>query len=399
MLRRAITHKLHSLATTFPVISITGPRQSGKTTLAKAVFPEHVYVSLEDPNEYDAAVYDPKGYLRRFSGGVILDEVQRTPLLLSCIQGIVDNNLGMGRFVLTGSQQFHLMNKVTQTLAGRTALVNLYPFSLDELLERTPFDPWQAFADIVPHSPPPVFTLEEIMLKGLYPPLHDRGGDPQDWYGAYYRTYIERDLRSLINIGNLNAFQRFVRLCAGRSGQLLNLSSLAQDAGISHTTARSWISALEAAFIVHLLPPHFANFSKRIVKTPKLYFFDSGLLCYLLRIRTQIDLMTHAMRGAIFETFVVSEFFKAFAQRGEIPPLYFWRDQTGHEVDLVIDLGNQIFPVEIKSGETVDASFFKGLKYYNSLMKSGKEQGLLIYGGTSLYDRQNYSVCPWYLIP
>ncbi|OGQ98930.1 MAG: AAA family ATPase [Deltaproteobacteria bacterium RIFOXYD12_FULL_55_16] len=397
MIKRTLADKLITLAHHFPVLSITGPRQSGKTTLAQAVFKDHQYVSLEDPNEHEAALADPKGFLRRFADGVVLDEVQRAPVLLSCIQGIVDAEKKPGRFVLTGSQQFHLMAKVTQTLAGRTALVNLFPFSLDELLGREPADPWRIALAEPPAHAAPDFSLEEIILKGMYPPVHDRGAEPQDWYASYYRTYIERDVRELVNIGNLDAFQRFVRLCAGRSGQLLNLSSLAQDAGISHTTARNWLSVLEAGFIVQQLSPHFSNFAKRIIKTPKLYFLDTGLLCYLLRIRNPFELMTHSMRGAIFETFVVAEFIKAFSHRGDTPPLYFWRDQGGHEVDLVIDLGERLFPIEIKSGETITPSYFKGLEFFCGLGKPATTNGMLVHGGSTAYQRGPFRICPWYL--
>jgi hypothetical protein len=287
------------------------------------------------------------------------------------------------------------MEKVTQTLAGRTALVNLLPFSLDELLCRTSTDPWR-LDEMPPQTVQPSFTLEEIIFKGLYPRIHDKGLEPHDWLSAYYRTYVERDVRDLANIGNLETFQRFVRLCAGRSGQLLNLSSLALDAGISHTTARNWISILQAGFIIHLLPPHFANFSKRIVKTPKLYFLDTGLLCYLLRIRESEELVTHAMKGHIFETFVLTELYKAFAHRGETPPLYFWRDKTGHEVDVVIDTGSRLIPIEIKSSETVGRSLFDGLKYYISLGSPVSETGVLIHGGNGLYQREQFLVRPWF---
>lgn len=395
MFKRTISDRLVALAGQFPVVSITGPRQSGKTTLAKSLFGAHSYISLEDPSEREFAVTDPKGFLRRFGGGVILDEIQRAPALLSYIQGIVDSADLAGQFILTGSQQFHLMEKVTQTLAGRTALVNLLPLSLDELLGRETPTPWRLDEPPVPAAQP-AFSLEEIMFKGLYPRIHDKELEPHDWLSAYYRTYVERDVRELSNIGNLEVFQRFVRLCAGRSGQLLNLSSLALDAGISHTTARSWLSILQAGFIIHLLPPHFANFSKRIVKTPKLYFLDTGLLCYLLRIREPAELVTHAMKGHIFETFVLAELYKAFTHRGETPPLYFWRDQTGHEVDVVIDTGSRLIPVETKSSETVDSSLFSGLRYYSSLGSPASVTGVLIHGGTELYRRENCLVRPWF---
>jgi uncharacterized protein len=395
VIKRTLSRKLVDLARQFPVVSITGPRQSGKTTLTRMVFEDYDYVSLEDPSEREFAHSDPKGFLRRFADGIILDEIQRAPDLLSYIQGIVDRDGSPGKFILTGSQQFHLMDKVSQTLAGRTAIVYLLPFSLDELMGETPSDPWKMNA--LPNKrKKPSFSLEEILYKGLYPRIHDKKLEAQDWLSAYYRTYVERDVRDVANIGNLETFQRFVRLCTGRSGQLLNHSSLAADCGISHTTARHWISILQAGFIIQLLPPHHENFSKRILKSPKLYFLDSGLLCYLLRVRDPADIPTHAMKGAIFETFVVSEFYKAFAHRGEIPPLFFWRDRTGHEVDVIIDTGKKLIPIEIKSGETISSSSFDGLRYFTSLGSPASQTGVLIHGGEARYQRENFVVRPWY---
>ena len=395
MFKRTLTSKLFDLAKKFPVVSIMGPRQSGKTTLSKKVFNDYDYVSLEEPDEREFALADPKGFLRRFPAGIILDEIQKTPDLLSYIQGIVDREDIPGRFILTGSQQFYVMEKVSQTLAGRTAIVYLLPLSISELLGQPAPDPYEI--DMIPEKKKrPEFNLEDILYKGFYPRIHDRGLEPHDWLSAYYRTYVERDVRDVANIGNLEAFQRFVRLCAGRAGQLLNFSSLAADCGISHTTARHWVSILQAGFIIHLLTPHHANFSKRIIKSPKIYFLDTGLLCYLLRIREPEDIPVHPMKGAIFETFVFSEIYKAFAHSGEQPPLYFWRDRTGHEVDIVIDTGKRLIPVEIKSAETIDISFFEWLKYYISLGAPVSKTGVLVHGGDALYQRGSFVIRPWF---
>lgn len=395
MLKRTIHDRVVSLASQFPVLLIAGPRQSGKTTLAKMAFPGHEYANLEKPDVRERAIGDPNGFLAGFDGGVILDEIQRAPELLSYIQVIVDAGDRPGRFILTGSQQLHMMRDVSQTLAGRAALVTLLPFSLDEICITTPGDPWNL--ELPPAAvSPPSFSLNEILFKGLYPRIHDKGLDPQDWLAAYYQTYVERDARELTNIGDLDTFSRFVGLCAGRSGQLLNMSSLAADAGISHTTAKSWISILQAGFVVHLLQPHYANFRKRLVKAPKLYFFDTGLLCYLLRIRSPEDLELHPLRGHVFETFVVAELYKAFANRGERPPLYFWRDQSGHEVDVVIDTGSRLVPVEIKSGRTVVADTMAGLKYFLGLGAPSATSGVLIHGGDESYSRGDVHVRPWF---
>ncbi|MCX6543801.1 MAG: ATP-binding protein [Acidobacteria bacterium] len=396
MKRRALTPKLRILASSFPAVYVGGPRQSGKTTLARAAFPSHAYVSLEDPDEREFARTDPRGFLARFPAGAVLDEVQRAPTLFSYLQGIIDENRRPGRFILTGSQQFLLMRSVSQTLAGRIAIVTLPPFSLAELREVSQLNAIH-FDQVKPNRTTPRFNLDWILRQGLYPAVHETGSDAVDWMASYYRTYVERDVRELLAVGDIELFGRFVRLCAGRSGQLLNLSSLGSDAGVAQPTARRWLSVLVASGLVHLLQPHHANFSKRLIKSPKLYFLDSGFLCYLLRITRDADVATHPLRGAIFETFVVSELVKVFAAIGREPPLFFWRDQTGHEVDLVIDLGGRLIPVEIKSGTTIARDFFAGLGYWLDLSRSSRKRGVLVYGGgEEPHLRDGHVVRPWF---
>jgi predicted AAA+ superfamily ATPase len=393
---RAITAKLRALASRFRAVYLGGPRQSGKTTLARATFPALPYVSLEDPDEREFAATDPRGFLARFPAGAVLDEVQRVPTILSYLQRVIDDSRTPGRFVLTGSQQFLLMRGVSQSLAGRVAVVTLPPFSLAELTEVPWFDPAR-LDTIRPGRVLPSFTLEWLLRQGLFPAVHDTGADAFDWMASYYRTYVERDVRELLAIGDLEAFGRFVRLCAGRTGQLLNLSSLGSDAGVTHTTARRWLSVLVTSGLVYLLQPHHANFSKRLIKSPKLYLLDSGLLCYLLRIARDADVATHPLRGAIFETFVVSELFKGFAASGQEPPLYFWRDQSGHEVDVIIDLGSRLVPVEVKSGRTVAGDFFAGLEYWLGLPGNAEKQGVLVHGGDDQpHRRRGHTVRPWF---
>ncbi len=345
MVDRLLRPTLLGLARRHPVVTITGPRQSGKSTLCRDAFPRKPYVSLEPPDQRDLARHDPRAFLARFPRGAVIDEVQRAPELLSYVQEAVDRDPAPGRFILTGSQQLGLIEAVTQTLAGRTALLQLLPLNLSEI---------QRF----PKAPAGLWTL---VWTGGYPRIYDRKLPADEWLSSYASTYVERDVRQLVNVGDLLAFQTFVRLCAGRVGQLVNLSALGADAGITHMTARAWLSVLEASFIAFRLPPLHRNLTKRLVKTPKLYFYDTGLLCWALGIRSADQLDTHPLRGAIFECWVVAEILKHHTHRGLTPRLSFFRDQKGHECDLVLEQGDRLTAVEIKSGQTVAADVFAAL--------------------------------------
>lgn len=366
----------------YPVLVVTGPRQSGKSTLVRHAFPQHRYVSLEDLDQREFAETDPRGFLNQFNEGAILDEAQRCPALFSYIQTRVDERQQPGEFILTGSQQFGLLSGITQSLAGRAALLTLLPMTYGELL----------------HAGKIGKNVDKILFDGAYPPIFDRGLEPRPWHGNYVRTYLERDVRQLIKVQDLGTFQRFLKLCAGRTGQLLNLSSLANDGGITHNTAKAWISVLEASYIVHLLPPHHQNFNKRLVKTPKLYFLDTGLATWLLGIQNSDQLTTHAQRGALFETWVISELLKARYNAGETSNLYFWRDRSGHEVDLLIDHGNSLSPMEIKSGQTINKDYFKGLEFWKNLAGDNAGKAWLVYGGDSRQMRSDVTVLPWHEI-
>ncbi len=379
MFHRSAQETLSRLARGFPVLALTGPRQSGKTTLAKMAFPDKPYLSLEDPDIRTLAESDPRGLLAQFPEGAILDEAQRAPDLLSYLQTRVDVDSRPGAWVLTGSQQLGLFSRITQSLAGRVGMVQLLPFALSEL-------------DEVGRLPG---TLDEMLVRGCYPPLYDRDLSPGDWLASYVDTYLERDVRQLINIRDLSAFQRFLRLCAGRVGQLLSLNGLAMDCGITHHTAAAWLSVLEASYIVFRLRPHHQNFHKRLIKTPKLYFCDTGLAAWLLGIREAPQMAFHAQRGSLFENLAVGEFLKGRHNRGLPPDLHFWRDSQGLEVDLLVETAGAFQPVEIKSGQTVVPDFFHGLSRWSALSGQADRPGMLVYGGEQSLKKGSITIVPW----
>lgn len=364
MFKRTLTEKITSLAQKFQVITLTGPRQSGKTTLVKAAFPSLPYVSLEEPDIRQIALTDPRGFLANYPAGAILDEVQHTPELFSYIQSLVDNNPEI-QFILTGSSNFLLMEKISQTLAGRTAILHLLPFSIAELAPNVPtFE-----------------RYESLIFNGQYPRIYDRSLAPTDFYPSYIQTYVEKDVRLIKNIGDINSFIRFVQLCAGRTGQLLNYTSLASDAGISPNTAKAWLSILESSYIVYRLQPYHRNFNKRLVKSPKLYFYDTGVACSLLGIRDEDQVSLHYMKGALFENLIINEFIKTDIHRGKRSKAYFWQDSQGKEIDCLLIEGEKALPIEIKSGKTMSDSYFANLKYWRELAQMPEDWGYVVYGG------------------
>lgn len=400
MIKRQLQSVLEDSVKYFPILSLTGPRQSGKTTLVKATFPKAHYVSLEDPANRTLAMEDAKGFLKQFGDEqVILDEAQRVPDLFSYIQGVVDQTDKQGQYILTGSQNFLLLEKISQSLAGRCAIHYLLPFSHSELLGRDSLD-FESFSD---KTEPPANRagkddLFETIWTGGYPRIYDKHIPPQQWLANYIQTYIERDVRSIVNIGDLETFTRFVRLCAGRVGQLLNAQSLGNDCGIDKKTVTRWISILETSFIVKLLRPYYKNFNKRLIKSPKLYFLDSGLLCYLLGIQKPEELMVHSARGAIFESWVVSEIYKSYYHTGKQPAMYFFRDSSHNEIDLLLEQGTKILPIEIKSGQTINTEFLKGIEYWRKLTAAPDSSGILIYGGDRRTIFKGINVLPWFML-
>jgi len=397
MFRRHLADALQTAAAANPVVTLTGPRQSGKTTLVRSLFSEHRYLSLEAPDVRARAIEDPRGFLGQ-ADRLILDEIQRLPELLSYIQVLVDEDDRPGRFVLTGSQNLLLMSSVSQTLAGRAAFLRLYPLSLSELCDRPPIDPLRLDdPDTLIQPEPPARRLWDTLLSGFYPRIHDRGLPPEAWLADYISAYVERDLREVMAISDPRSFERFVRLAAAHTAREVNLSTLAGDVGISQQTAKRWLAALEIGYLAVMLPPHHANYRKRLRRRPRLHFLDSGLVCYLLGIRDAETLERHPLRGPIFESFVVSELVKSFAAQRRDAPLHFWRDATGHEIDVLIDMGERILPVEIKSGQTVAGDAVDTLAWWTSIPDNPNRGGVLVHGGVESFDYKGFRVLPWFL--
>ncbi len=361
---RDLSSRLKELFAKFPVVAILGPRQSGKTTIAKAVFPNLPYINLEDLSIRQHAIDDPKDFLNSHPQGLVIDEIQNVPTLLSYIQIYVDKYDKPGLYVLTGSHQILLNEKISQSLAGRVAISILLPFSYHEIQSQK-----NNYQDIY-----------EIIFNGFYPRIFKFDMKPEDFYPSYIQTYIEKDIRQLHNVSDLGSFQKFLKLCAGRVGQLLNLSSLANDCGISHVTAKRWVSLLEMSYIIYLLKPHHKNFNKRLVKMPKLYFYDTGILCNLLDIRTSEQLVNHYARGALFENFIILEFLKNTFNKGKLENIFFWRDKLGHEIDILLEQDNNLIPIEIKSGSTLTNDYFKNIEYWNKISQN-ENKSFIVYCG------------------
>ncbi len=383
MIQRSLSNHLLQLATQYPVISVSGPRQSGKTTLVKQLFPHLQYINFEDLELRTLALQDPKQFLSRYPGGLILDEAQYVPSLFSYIQLEADKRGRAGEFVLTGSQNFLLMEKITQSLAGRVAIFNLLPFSMEELKGTVQ----------------EATKVEDYLFKGMYPRLYEVETAPAFYYPNYIQSYIERDVRQLVNVGDLGKFRTFTEVCASRIGQLYNQSSLGNELDVDHKTANRWFSILETSFIAFTLRPYHRNYNKRITKSPKLYFYDTGIVCSLLGIRSPEQLERHPLKGQLFENFIIVEMLKHFLNRGYRPNLYFWRDQTGNEVDLLVDEGGLLYPIEIKSAQTFRPDFLKGIHFFNSVSGNDPKLGYVVYGGEESLDGEQFKLRNWRRLP
>lgn len=371
--------KLQTLIAAFPIVALIGPRQSGKTTLARTTLPEYQYITLEDLDNRAFAESDPRGFLAQYNVKTIIDEAQRAPNLFSYIQTSVDEFDTPGQYLLTGSAHLTLLEELTQSLAGRAAILKLLPLSIAEL--QTINSEKQ--------------TWEEQLYTGFYPRLYKHNLDPIDWYPNYIQTYLEKDVREMTNIRNLLTFKKFLSLCAGRHGQLLDITGLSNDCGIARQTVTEWLSVLEASFLIYFLSPYHKNFNKRLMKTPKLYFYDTGLVCSLLKIENHEQLKTHYLKGAIFEGYAITEIIKHRYNQGLEAHCYYWRERNGKEVDCIIEKANHAFSVEIKSGKTISQDFFKGLKHWQALSEETPTNSYLIYGGELHQTRQHAQVLGW----
>lgn len=383
MIPRILKERLLEASLQLPVVAILGPRQSGKTTLAKTTFNQHRYVSLEDLDTRKIAVEDPRKFLHDLCNGnnigVILDEFQNAPAILSYIQTRVDEHERPGYFILTGSQNFLVNQEITQTLAGRIALLTLLPLSTTELKTD----------NLLPND------VEELMFKGAYPRIYAHKVNPVTWYRDYIETYLERDVRQIIQVKNLTQFKYFIQLCAGRVGQLLNYSSLSSDCGIDVRTVKEWLSLLEASYVIFLVHPHHKNFNRRLVKSPKLYFYDTGVICSLLKIESQDQLLTHYMRGNLFECLIISELYKRFFNNNRRPAISFWRDNHGREIDCIIEKASELIPMEIKSCMTPYPKIFNELQEWYKISESSTVNGYVVYGGTENQSRKHGTALSW----
>jgi len=379
MIARVAQNKLGELSTEFPIVAVTGPRQSGKTTLVQSFFPVYKYYNLEELDIREEVRLDPRGFLAKQNAGFIVDEVQNVPDFFSYLQSFADNQKRMGQIILTGSQNFLLLEKISQSLSGRVGILELMPLQLNE---------YNQFRENK-------LTINEIIYSGLYPAIYDRNIQPYNWYSQYIRTYIERDVRQIKNITNLGVFQRFIKLCAGRIGQLLNTNSLANDLGVNLNTVRSWLDILESSYVIFRLNPHHKNFNKRVVKQKKLYFVDVGLAAHLLGIESPEQVDTHYLKGNLFENLIISEFLKERYNKGKPSNLFFWRDHIGNEVDLLIEQGNTLTPIEIKSSQTLHSSLMDGLKKYTKFSLQNAQFSHLIYGGKRSTTLDRYNAHSW----
>jgi predicted AAA+ superfamily ATPase len=379
MIPRELAPHIQRLFAQFPVLMLTGPRRSGKTTLLQSLFPEKPYVNLEDPDMRLFASRDTRAFLGNYPQGAIIDEAQHVPDLFSYIQGIVDKTNQAGLFILSGSQSFTLHSRISQSLAGRTAIVRLLPLSLNESTS----------------AGYPLESLEETLFNGRYPEVVTQKIAAEDYYANYLQTYVERDVRQLRNIGDLNTFVRFVKLCAGRTGQLLEYSSLANDIGVAVNTAKAWISLLEASYVIFLITPYTRNFNKRLIKSPKLYFTDTGLACSLLNIESSEQLQSHYLRGGLFENMVVLEFLKSRLHQAKRPNLHFWRDQRGREIDLVLEQSNEVRLIECKSAGTYHPDFFSGIRYLQEISGNAFSDATVVYGGEQEMKLSDGLLLPW----